>query len=46
MFPVKSLVEEAKKKNKKPVNKKGFESRSQEENIRNMLETESKLVYK
>jgi hypothetical protein len=52
-FPVKNQVEDAKKKKKKkkkkktkPVNKKEFQSRSQEKNIRNVPETEKKLVYR
>jgi hypothetical protein len=40
----KNLVEDAKKK-KKPVNRKGFQSRSWEKNIRNVHRTARKLVY-
>jgi hypothetical protein len=42
-YSYKNLVEDAKKK---PVNKKGFQSRSQEKNVRNVLRTETKLVYR
>jgi hypothetical protein len=42
--PYSSLVEDAKKK--KPVNKEGFQSRSQEKNVRNVLGTERKVVYR
>jgi hypothetical protein len=45
--PYKNLLEDVKKKKKKePANKKGFQSRSQEKNVRNVPGTERILMYR
>jgi hypothetical protein len=42
--PYMTLVKDA--KNKKPVNKEGFQIRSQEKNVRNVPGTDRKLLYR
>jgi hypothetical protein len=44
--PNKNLVEEATKKKKQLVNKKGFQSRPQDKKVWNVHRTERKLVYR